>query len=85
MFYHALMTEGNLIHTSTTCFPHIGHIQIADVPGRHEPDSGEINYPAVFTALERLGYRGYVGLEYLPSGETEASLSWLPLEARGRR
>jgi len=81
--YHAQMTEGNLIHTVTTYFPHIGHVQIADVPGRHEPGTGEINYPAVFATLERLGYRGYVGLEYRPSGETDESLSWLPREGRG--
>jgi hydroxypyruvate isomerase len=81
--YHAQMTEGNLINTVTSCFSHIGHIQIADVPGRHEPGTGEINYPAVLAALEGLGYRGYIGLEYRPSGETDSSLAWLPREARG--
>jgi hydroxypyruvate isomerase len=55
------------------------------VPGRHEPGTGEINYPAILATLEGLGYQGYVGLEYRPTGETDASLSWLPREARGCR
>jgi hydroxypyruvate isomerase len=80
--YHAQMTEGNLINTMTALFPHIGHIQISDVPGRHQPGTGEINYPAIFAALERLNYPGYIGLEYRPDGETDASLAWLPREAR---
>jgi hydroxypyruvate isomerase len=75
--YHAQMTEGNLIHTITSNFSDIGHIQIADVPGRHQPGTGEINFPAVFGALERLGYDGFIGLEYRPLGETDSSLSWL--------
>jgi hydroxypyruvate isomerase len=76
--YHAQMTEGNLIATMTRLFPHIGHIQISDVPGRHQPGTGEINYPAIFAALERLAYSGPIGLEYRPDGETNASLAWLP-------
>jgi hydroxypyruvate isomerase len=80
--YHAQMTEGNLIQTMTRLMPVIGHIQISDVPGRHQPGTGEINYPAIFAALERLDYQGYVGLEYRPDGETDASLAWLPREAR---
>lgn len=83
--YHAQMTEGNLINTTTDNFPRIGHIQIADVPGRHEPGTGEINYPNVFSTLDQLGYEGYIGLEYRPSGDTDASLGWLPPEARGSR
>lgn len=81
--YHAQMTEGRLIDTATAYFSYIGHIQIADVPGRHEPGTGEINYPMVLAALQTLGYRGYVGLEYRSSGETNASLAWLPREDRG--
>lgn len=80
--YHAQMTEGNLIATMTRLFPHIGHIQISDVPGRHQPGTGEINYPAIFATLERLQYAGYIGLEYRPASETDASLEWLPHEAR---
>jgi hydroxypyruvate isomerase len=82
--YHAQMTEGNLIHTITSCLPEIGHIQIADVPGRHQPGTGEINYPAVLEALEKLNYSGYVGLEYRPSGDSDSSLEWLAGEERGQ-
>jgi hydroxypyruvate isomerase len=81
--YHAQMTEGNLINTMTALLPYIGHIQISDVPGRHQPGTGEINYPAIFAALERLDYQGFIGLEYRPNGETDATLRWLPREARG--
>lgn len=81
-FYHTQMTSGNLIHALNHYFPHIGHIQISDVPGRHQPGTGEINYPNIFTAIERLGYKGPIGLEYRPLGESDASLAWLPREAR---
>jgi hydroxypyruvate isomerase len=77
------MTEGNLINTITKLLPYIGHIQISDAPGRHQPGAGEINYPAIFSALDRLGYQGFIGLEYRPDGETDATLRWLPREARG--
>jgi hydroxypyruvate isomerase len=80
--YHSQMTEGNLIRTMTSCMPYIGHIQLADVPGRHEPGTGEINYPFVLDALRDISYTGYVGLEYRPSGDSDASLEWLPREAR---
>ena len=82
--YHAQMTEGRLINTITTCLPDIGHIQIADVPGRHQPGTGEINYPAVLEVLKRLGYSGYVGLEYRPSNDSDSSLQWLASKERGR-
>lgn len=81
--YHAQMTEGNLITTIKRLLPWIGHIQISDVPGRHEPGSGEINYPAIFAALEAIGYQGYIGLEYNPAGDTDQSLAWLPVDHRG--
>jgi hydroxypyruvate isomerase len=83
--YHMQRMEGQLIETLTKNVEWIGHVQIADVPGRHEPGTGEINYPNVLRALEAAGYPGYVGLEYRPSGSTEDSLSWLPREARARR
>uniref|UniRef100_A0A8C3R5H8 Putative hydroxypyruvate isomerase n=1 Tax=Cyanoderma ruficeps TaxID=181631 RepID=A0A8C3R5H8_9PASS len=58
--------------------PSLGHIQIAQVPGRHEPDSpGELNFPYIFELLESLGYTGYVGCEYAPKGDTLESLGWL--------
>ncbi len=76
--YHAQMTEGHLIAALQAHIERIGHIQIADVPGRHEPGTGEINYPAVFAALEELEYNGYIGLEYRPAATTEESLAWMP-------
>lgn len=66
--YHMQLAEGNLISTIQLNLGKIGHMQIADVPGRHEPGTGEINYPNVLRAVEEAGYQGYVGLEYLPLG-----------------
>ena len=54
----------------------IRHIQIADVPGRHEPGSGEINYRHLFALLDELGYEGWLGCEYAPAGDTRAGLGW---------
>jgi hydroxypyruvate isomerase len=82
--YHAQMTEGNLINTFTKHLPEIGHIQLADVPGRHQPGTGEINYSVVLNALNELDYTGYVGLEYRPTGASDASLAWLPTRERNR-
>jgi hydroxypyruvate isomerase len=84
-FYHMQRMEGNLVANLCEHFGHIGHVQIADSPGRGEPGTGEIHYPFVLGELERLGYDGYVGLEYNPSTETtEESFGWLPKELRGR-
>jgi hydroxypyruvate isomerase len=83
--YHMQRMEGQLIETLTKNLEWIGHVQIADVPGRHEPGTGEVNYANVLRALEDAGYDGYVGLEYRPSGKTEDSLGWLPREARARQ
>ena len=58
-------------------FDIIGHVQIAAVPSRHEPDEGEINFEHVFDMLQRLGYRGYIGCEYKPRGKTEDGLGWM--------
>ncbi len=80
--YHTQMTQGRLIQTMTELWPHIGHIQISDVPGRHEPGTGEINYPAVFAAIDGLGYTGHIGLEYRPAQDTASSLAWLPRQQR---
>lgn len=80
--YHMQRIEGNLIETLLESLPLIGHIQIADVPGRHEPGTGEINFPFLLQALEGAGYNGYVGLEYRPSGRTEDSFAWLPRNKR---
>jgi hydroxypyruvate isomerase len=72
--YHAQIGEGNLIELVERCLPHIGELQVADVPGRQEPGTGEINYPAVARALDRLGYTGVVGLEGWASGDPEVAL-----------
>jgi len=63
--------------------PHIGHIQIAGVPGRHEPDNGEINYRYLFSRLDELGYDGWVGCEYRPASGTLEGLKWMTA-LRGR-
>jgi hydroxypyruvate isomerase len=57
--------------------PRIGHVQIADHPGRHEPGTGQTDFAAFFGMLDRLGYAGWVGCEYRPLGRTEAGLGWL--------
>lgn len=72
--YHAQIGEGNLIELCRLALPHIGEIQVADVPGRKEPGTGEINYPAVARALHAMGYRGTIGLEAWPSGDDETAL-----------
>ncbi|HXW25624.1 MAG TPA: TIM barrel protein, partial [Xanthobacteraceae bacterium] len=56
--------------------PVIGHVQIAAVPSRQEPDEGEVNYPAIYEALDRVGYAGWVACEYRPRGRTEDGLGW---------
>jgi hydroxypyruvate isomerase len=84
-FYHMQRMEGNLVANLREHFDHIGHVQIADSPGRGEPGTGEIHYPFVLGELEKLGYDGYVGLEYNPTTETtEESLNWLLKELRGK-
>ena len=75
-FYHAQIVAGDLITRFEKHLPLVAHVQVAAVPSRHEPDEGEINYPAVFAALDRLGYSGFVGAEYKPRGRTEAGLAW---------
>lgn len=83
--YHLQRMEGQLIDGLVRNLAWIGHVQVADVPGRHEPGTGEVHYANVLGALERAGYDGYVGLEYRPSGKTEDSFGWLSREARARR
>ena len=61
-FYHVQIVGGDLIKRFEKHLPLVGHVQIAAVPSRHEPDEGEINYPEIFEALDRLGYDGWVGL-----------------------
>lgn len=73
--YHAQIGEGNLIALIRAALPWIGEIQVADVPGRCEPGTGEINYPAIAAELLRLGYRGPIGLEAFASTEDELALA----------
>lgn len=75
--YHAQRMEGDLGNTLTRHLPRIAHVQIADNPGRHEPGTGEINYPWLFRHLDALGYSGWVGCEYRPATTTGAGLGWL--------
>lgn len=75
--YHAQRSEGELAATFARLQPNIAHVQIADNPGRHEPGSGEINYPFLFRELDRLGYDGWIGCEYIPAAGTVAGLGWL--------
>ena len=80
--FHMQLMEGNLITTIRENLSLIGHIQIADVPDRHQPGTGEINYRYVLGEIEAMGYVKYVSLEYTPLGSTEESLGWLPVEYR---
>lgn len=72
--YHAQIGEGNLIELVRSALPYIGEIQVADVPGRCEPGTGEINYAAVANALAELGYQGTVGMEAWAKGDSDAAL-----------
>lgn len=75
-FYHRQMTQGRLIDGLRDNLAKIAHIQFADVPGRHEPGTGEVDFANVFSAIDESGYRGWVGAEYRPRGRTEDSLNW---------
>jgi hydroxypyruvate isomerase len=75
--YHAQMIHGDAMAVWETCRAQTVHIQIAGVPGRHEPAGGEIDYPAFFAALDAGGYAGWVSAEYTPSGRTEDGLDWM--------
>ncbi|TPI40680.1 TIM barrel protein [Mesorhizobium sp. B3-1-6] len=72
--YHAQIGEGNLIELCRACLPWIGEVQVADVPGRMEPGTGEINYRGIAGALKDMGYRGPVGMEAFAYGDPEAAL-----------
>ncbi len=75
--YHAQIMEGDLAVKLKQYLPHIGHIQIAGVPERHEPDTGEVNYPYLFRLLDELGYDGWLGCEYRPAQGTVEGLGWM--------
>ena len=74
--YHMQVMEGDLMRSIQRLLPAIGHIQIADNPGRHEPGTGEINFARVLAHIDALGYDGFVGCEYIPQSSTLAGLAW---------
>jgi hydroxypyruvate isomerase len=76
-FYHMQISQGDLVPTFERLFDRIGHVQVADNPGRNEPGTGEINYDFIFRALDRLGYAGWVGCEYKPTTTTSEGLGWM--------
>lgn len=76
-FYHVQMTQRRVLQTFKRLLPMIGHVQIADVPGRHEPGTGEIDYEAIFAGIDRLGYDGWIGAEYRPVAGTSEGLAWM--------
>ena len=75
--YHCQIVEGDLASRIRHYLPGVGHMQIAGVPHRHEPDLGEVNYPFLFALLDELGFEGWIGCEYRPQGLTSAGLGWL--------
>ena len=75
--YHAQVMEGDLARKIEANLGIIGHLQVADNPGRHEPGTGEINYPFLFRRIDELGYDGWIGCEYKPHADTRAGLDWL--------
>ncbi|MBV8030898.1 MAG: TIM barrel protein [Betaproteobacteria bacterium] len=75
-FFHMQTLEGNLAATVERLLPRIDHLQLADVPGRHEPGTGEISFPFLFEHVDRLGYSGWIGCEYNPAGDTLQGLTW---------
>ncbi len=80
--YHMQIMEGDLAQTIERHLPRIAHIQIAEVPGRHEPGTGEIDYDFLFSHLDRIVYRGWLGCEYKPAGRTTDGLGWFKPYAR---
>jgi hydroxypyruvate isomerase len=76
-FYHTQIMQGDLVSTFERLQSKIGHVQIADNPGRHEPGTGEINHDFIFRRLDELGYDGWVGCEYKPAAGTSAGLGWM--------
>lgn len=74
--YHMQIMEGDLARTIATNLQRIAHMQLADNPGRHEPGSGEINFPFLFDHIDELGYSGWIGCEYVPAKSTVEGLGW---------
>jgi hydroxypyruvate isomerase len=82
-FYHMQIMQGDLVRTFERLFDRIGHVQVADNPGRNEPGTGEINYGFIFSELDRLGYAGWVGCEYKPRTTTTEGLGWMAPYRKG--
>jgi hydroxypyruvate isomerase len=82
--FHCQIVEGDLATTIREGLDLVGHIQIAGVPDRHEPSTGEINYPYLFALLDELGYGGWIGCEYRPAGRTLDGLGWAHAYGIGR-
>ena len=74
--FHMQVMEGDLARTIERLLPRIGHLQLADVPGRHEPGTGEINFGFLLQHIDRIGYGGWIGCEYNPLGDTSEGLAW---------
>jgi hydroxypyruvate isomerase len=81
--YHLSVNGDDLSSVVATYGLRVGHVQVADAPGRHEPGTGELDLEHHLWSLQTAGYRGWVGLEYFPTSTTENSLDWLPRERRG--
>src|SRR3954463_598654 len=83
--FHMQIMEGNLAETLERLLARIGHIQLADVPGRHEPGTGEINFHFLLHHIDRIGYSGWIGCEYNPLGDTVEGLKWAQPYLRGKK
>jgi hydroxypyruvate isomerase len=75
--YHCQIMEGDLAAKIRRDIAHVGHVQVAGVPERHEPDRGEVNFPFLFDLLDEVGYRGWIGCEYRPRAGSSAGLGWV--------
>jgi hydroxypyruvate isomerase len=74
--YHMQIMEGDVAPAIERLLPRIRHMQLADVPGRHEPGTGEIDFGSLLTRIDRIGYAGWIGCEYIPKADTTAGLGW---------
>lgn len=83
--FHMQISEGDLTRSIERLLPRIGHMQLADVPDRHEPGTGEIHFPWLLNQIDRLGYSGAIGCEYWPRGRTEPGLGWAEPYLRRRQ
>jgi 2-dehydrotetronate isomerase len=80
--YHTQIMQGDIIHRLKESLPFIGHVQIAAVPDRGEPDRGEINYPWLLSELAAMGRQSFIGAEYRPRAGTDEGLSWMRAYSR---